>query len=138
MLLIEKIFDEEGIQSEIDAYGPLVPDGTNWKATMLIEYPEVEERKRRLAMLKGVEDKVWVRVAGHEKVYAVADEDLERENDEKTSSVHFLRFELTPAMKTTLRDGAALGIGVDHAEYSAASDPVPAATRESLLGDLSF
>jgi hypothetical protein len=138
MLRIEKIFEEEGIQSELDAYNPLVPDGSNWKATMLIEYPEVEERKRRLAVLKGVEDKVWVRVAGHDKVYAVADEDLERENDEKTSSVHFLRFELTPAMKVSLRDGAALGIGVDHAEYAAASDPVPPATRDSLLGDLSF
>jgi hypothetical protein len=138
MLRIEKIFEEEGIQSELDAYNPLVPDGSNWKATMLIEYPEVEERKRRLAVLKGVEDKVWVRVAGHDKVYAVADEDLERENDEKTSSVHFLRFELTPAMKTSLRDGAAFGIGVDHPEYAAASDPVAPAIRESLLGDLSF
>lgn len=138
MLRIEKIFEEAGIQSELDAYNPLVPDGSNWKATMLIEYPEVEERKARLAVLKGVEDKVWVRVAGHDKVYAVADEDLDRENDEKTSSVHFLRFELAPAMKASLRDGAALGVGVDHPEYAAASDPVPAATRESLIGDLSF
>jgi len=138
MLRIEKIFEDDGIQSELDAYNPLVPDGSNWKATMLIEYPEVEERKRRLAVLKGVEDKVWVRVAGHDKVFALADEDLERENDEKTSSVHFLRFELAPAMKSALRAGAALGIGVDHDEYTAASDPVPAAIRESLLGDLSF
>jgi len=138
MLRIEKIFEEAGIQSELDAYNPLVPDGSNWKATMLIEYPEVEERKARLAVLKGIEDKVWVRVAGHDKVCAVADEDLERENDEKTSSVHFLRFELTPAMKVSLRAGAALAVGVDHPEYSAASEPVPAATRESLLGDLSF
>jgi hypothetical protein len=136
MLRIEKIFEEDGIQSELDAYNPLVPDGSNWKATMLIEYPDADERRRRLAVLKGIEDGVWVRVAGHAKVFAIADEDLERENDEKTSSVHFLRFELTPAMKAALRTGAALSIGVDHAEYTAALDPVSSETRASLLADL--
>ena len=99
MLRIEKIFDEAGIQGELEAYTPLLPDGSNWKATMLIEYPEVDERRVRLAELKGIEDLTWVRVAGHAKVFAIADEDLERENDEKTSSVHFLRFELSSAMK---------------------------------------
>ena len=102
MLRVEKIFEEEGIQSEIDAYAPLVPDGGNWKATMLIEYPDANERKRELARLIGVEDRMFVEVEGHARVYAIADEDLERENEEKTSSVHFLRFELTPAMRAAV------------------------------------
>lgn len=138
MLRIEKIFEEEGIQSELDAYNPLVPDGSNWKATMLIEYPDADERKTRLAALKGIEDQVWVRVAGHGKVFAIADEDLERENDEKTSSVHFLRFELSPAMIRSLRDGAKLAAGVDHDAYRVVVEEVPEGIRRSLIGDLKF
>src|SRR5690349_17633930 len=117
MLRIERIFEEDGIQHELDAYNPLVPDGNNWKATMLIEYPDAEERRRELARLKGVERRVWVRVAGGEPAYAVADEDLERENEEKTSSVHFLRFELDAGARERLKRGAALAIGVDHPAY---------------------
>ena len=137
MLRIERIFEEDGIQHELDAYNPLVPDGGNWKATMLIEYPDAEERRRELARLKGVERRVWVRVAGGEPVQAVADEDLERENEEKTSSVHFLRFELDAGARERLKRGAALAIGVDHPAYRAALDPVPAAVRSALLRDLS-
>lgn len=136
MLRIEKIFEEAGIQDELNAYNPLVPDGSNWKATMLLEYPDAEQRKAALARLKGIEDKVYVQVAGQARVYAIADEDLERENDEKTSSVHFLRFELAGAMKQALSGGAALSIGVDHPNYVAALDPVAADVRQSLLGDL--
>src|SRR5690606_33450704 len=114
MLRIEKIFEAEGIADELSAYNPMIPDGSNWKATFMLEYPDADVRKRALARLIGVEDKVWVRVAGHDKVYAIADEDLERESDEKTSSVHFLRFELTPAMIGALQGGSALAMGVDH------------------------
>lgn len=135
MLRIEKIFEEEGIQSEIDAYAPLVPDGTNWKATMLIEYPDVNERKRELARLIGVEDRMFVEVEGHARVYALADEDLERENDEKTSSVHFLRFELTPAMCEAVKAGAAVKLGCDHTNYPAHVAIAPE-TLASLAGDL--
>ena len=138
MLRIEKIFEESGIQDELDAYNPLVPDGSNWKATMLIEYPDVEQRRHELAKLKGVEDTVWVRVAGHDKVFAIADEDLERENEEKTASVHFLRFELDEAMKNALRGGAPLAVGVDHQHDASAVEPVPGETRDALLGDLRF
>lgn len=136
MLRIEKIFEEAGIQDELNAYNPLVPDGSNWKATMLIEYPDVAQRQLELARLKGIEDKVYVQVQGQAKVYAIADEDLERENEQKTSSVHFLRFELTAGMKQALTGGAALTIGVDHPNYSAALTPVGADVRLSLLGDL--
>ena len=136
ILRVERIFEESGIQDELDAYNPLVPDGSNWKATMLIEYPDPEVRRVELAQLKGVEDRAWVRIAGHDRVFAIADEDLERENDVKTSSVHFLRFELTDAMKLSLRGGAALGIGVDHPHVVAANEPIAADVRESLLGDL--
>ena len=136
MLRIERIFEEAGIQHELDAYNPLVPDGGNWKATMLIEYPEPEERRRMLARLKGVERRVWVRVEGFEPAFAVADEDLERENEEKTSSVHFLRFELDAATRGRLKEGGRLAIGVDHPDYRASVDPVPAPVRESLLKDL--
>ena len=136
MLHIEKIFDEEGIAGEIEAYGPLVPDGSNWKATMLIEYPDPHERKRELARLIGIEDRLFVEVEGHARVYAIADEDLERENDEKTSSVHFLRFELSPAMVASLKAGAALGMGVDHAALTASIPAVGDATRAALLRDL--
>lgn len=138
MLRIEKIFEEDGIQDELDAYNPLVPDGSNWKATMLIEYPDAEERRRELAKLKGVEDSVWIRVEGQPRVFAIADEDLERENEQKTSSVHFLRFELTEAMKQTLKAGASLALGVDHPEAATVLDPVSPETRASLLGDLRF
>lgn len=137
MLRIEKIFEEEGIQGELEAYNPLVPDGSNFKATLLIEYPDVEERRQMLARLKGIEDRVWVQVAGCERIWAIADEDLERENDEKTSAVHFLRFELTPAMKGRLKQGAALAVGVDHADYAAEVSAISHNLRESLLADLS-
>jgi len=136
MLRIERIFEEEGIQHEIDAYGPLIPDGQNFKATMMIEYPEVDERRRALARLIGIEDKVWVQVEGAPKVYAIADEDLERENDEKTSSVHFLRFELTRDMVEALQRGASLSMGVDHPNYTASASPVSAQTRAALVADL--
>jgi hypothetical protein len=138
MLRIEKIFEEDGIQDELDAYNPLVPDGSNWKATMLLEYPDIEERKAQLALLKGIEDKVWVRIGELNRVYAIADEDLERENEEKTASVHFLRFELTPTMKEALRSGAPLSIGVEHPHYTAVADPVNDDVRRSLLADLQF
>jgi len=136
MLRIEKTFEDAGIQDELDAYNPLVPDGANWKATMLVEYEDVEERKQALARLKGVEDRVWVQVEGNPRVYAIADEDLERENEEKTSSVHFLRFELTPPMIRALKGGAALAMGVDHPQYTQALRAVPEATRKALLADL--
>ena len=136
MLRIEKIFEDAGIQDELDAYNPLVPDGRNWKATLQVEYEDVEERKRALARLKGIEHRVWVQVDGQPRVHAIADEDLERETDEKTSAVHFLRFELTPAMITTLRSGAGLAIGADHPEYAATLQPVSNATRKALLADL--
>ena len=136
MLRIEKTFEEAGIQDELDVYNPLVPDGSNWKATMLVEYEDVDERKRALARLRGIEDKVWVRVEGTKPVYAIADEDLERANPDKTASVHFLRFELTPALISALKGGAALAIGVDHPQYSVAVDPVAQATRDALVKDL--
>jgi hypothetical protein len=136
MLRIERIFEDASIQGELDAYNPLVPDGSNWKATMLIEYPDAEERRRMLARLKGVERRVWVRVEGCAEVYAIADEDLERENEEKTSSVHFLRFELDGGMRSRLGRGAGLAIGVDHPAYGATLDPVPAEVRAALAQDL--
>ena len=136
MLRIEKIFEEEGIEHEIEAYAPLVPEGSNWKATMLIEYPDVNERKRELARLIGVEDRVFVEVEGLPRVYAIADEDLERENEEKTSSVHFMRFELDEDMAGALKYGVGLAIGVDHPNYKAVVEPVSADTRASLVKDL--
>jgi hypothetical protein len=136
MLRIERIFEEEGIRGELDAYNPLIPDGRNFKATMMIEYPDVDERKRALARLKGIEDRVWVQVEGCEKVYAIADEDLERETEEKTASVHFLRFELTEEMAKSLKYGVGLAIGVDHPEYVAAIAAVSPGVRNSLVGDL--
>ena len=135
MLHIEKIFDEDGIQSEIDAYAPLVPDGTNWKATMLIEYPDPNERKRELGRLIGVEDRMFVEVEGHQRVYAIADEDLDRENEVKTSAVHFVRFEFTPKMREAVRAGAAVKLGCDHANYPAHVS-IPPETLASLAGDL--
>jgi len=136
MLRAEKIFEEAGIQDELDAYNPLIPDGSNWKATMLIEYEDVEERRRMLTLLLGIEDRVWVKVAGFERVFAIADEDLERATEQKTSAVHFLRFELTAEMSRALKQGAGLSMGVDHPTYHATLDPVPPAVRASLLKDL--
>ena len=135
MLRAERIFEEAGIQDELDAYTPLIPDGANWKATMMIEYPDVEERRIMLAKLIGIEDRVWVQVADHERVYAIADEDLERETAEKTSSVHFLRFELAPAMVGALKAGAGLGMGIDHPAYGVSAE-ISKAIRDSLAGDL--
>jgi len=135
MLRIERIFEDEGIRGELQAYNPLIPDGGNWKATMLIEYPEAGERRRRLAELKGIEDRSWVQVEGCARVYAIADEDLERENEEKTSSVHFLRFELDQKMRRTLKQGAGLSVGVDHPNYGASVAVAPE-IRASLVGDL--
>jgi hypothetical protein len=135
MLRIERIFEEDGIQGELDAYNPLIPDGGNWKATMFIEYPDVEERHRMLARLKGIETNTWVQAEGAARVLAIADEDLERENEEKTAAVHFVRFELPPAMRERLRRGAPLTIGVDHPEYRASTE-VSAEQRASLLQDL--
>jgi hypothetical protein len=136
MLRIEKIFEEQGIQDEIDAYNPLIPDGRNFKATMLIEYEDERERREALAQLKGIEDRVWVRAEGCAPVYAIADEDLERENEQKTSSVHFLRFELTREMAESLKYGVSLAIGLDHPNYRASLDPVPPAIRTALVKDL--
>jgi hypothetical protein len=136
MLRIERIFEEPGIQDELDAYNPLIPDGRNFKATMMIEYEDVDERRAALARLKGIEDRAWVRVEGCPPSFAIADEDLERETDEKTSSVHFLRFELTAEMVEALKYGVGLSIGVDHPHYSAKIDPVPPEVRAALLADL--
>ena len=135
MLRVEKIFEEEGILQEIEAYAPLVPDGSNWKATMLLEYTDVNERKRELARLIGVEDRMFVEVEGYPRVYAIADEDLDRENDEKTSAVHFVRFELTPAMCAAVKAGAAVKLGCDHTHYPAHTQ-IAAETLASLAGDL--
>lgn len=136
MLRVERIFEPEGIRDELDAYNPLIPDGSNWKATMLVEYPEVDERHTMLARMKGIEDKVWMQVAGSERVYAIADEDLERENEEKTSAVHFLRFELAPQMASALVGGATLAVGVDHPAYTAVIVSVDPAVKTSLMQDL--
>jgi len=136
MLRAERIFEEEGIVDELDAYNPLVPDGSNWKATMLIEYPDESERKNALARLIDIEDKVWIRVNGQPKVFAIADEDLERETTEKTSSVHFLRFELTAQMKDALKHGQPLCMGIVHANYQVTVENAPEAVRQSLINDL--
>jgi hypothetical protein len=135
MLHIEKIFDEAGIENEIEAYAPLVPDGTNWKATLLIEYPDPNERKRELARLIGIEDRVFVEVEGHGRSYAIADEDLDRETEEKTSAVHFLRFEFDKAARDALRAGASARLGCDHTNYPAHVMIAPE-TLASLAGDL--
>ncbi|MDH5707846.1 MAG: DUF3501 family protein [Hylemonella sp.] len=135
MLRIEKIFEEEGIVQEIETYAPLVPDGSNWKATLMIEYPDVQERQRELARLIGVEDRMFVEVEGQPRVYAIADEDLERENEEKTSAVHFLRFELSPAMCAAVQAGAGVKLGCDHSHYPAHTQIAPE-TLASLAGDL--
>lgn len=136
MLRIERIFEEEGIQNELDTYNPLIPDGTNWKATLLIEYEDLVERARMLGRLKSVETALWFQVAGHERVFPIADEDLERQNETKTSTVHFLRFELTQPMIFSLRAGAPLAAGVAHPAYQAEVAAVAEPLRQSLLADL--
>jgi hypothetical protein len=136
MLHIEKIFDEDGIQGELNAYLPLVPDGSNLKATMQIEYENEIERQAALTRLIGIEDRVFMLVEGEPPVYAIADEDLERDNDQKTSAVHFVRFEFTPAMKARLRDGVALQIGCDHPNYPVPTQTIESQARAALLKDL--
>jgi hypothetical protein len=136
MLRTERIFEAPAIADELGAYNPLIPDGSNWKVTLLIEFVQPAERARALARLKGIEDRCWVQVAGHPRVFAIADEDLERENEEKTSAVHFLRFELDPGMIASLRAGAALAAGIDHEHYRHAVREVPASTRLALMADL--
>jgi hypothetical protein len=135
MLRIEKIFEPDGIQEELDAYNPLIPDGSNLKCTAMLEYQDAEERRRQLAALRGLENHVWVQVEGFDRVYAIANEDLERSNEDKTSAVHFMRFELTPEMVAGLRGGAALGFGVNHDLYRH-EVTVPQETRDALLQDL--
>jgi hypothetical protein len=136
MLRVEKIFEEEGIRHELESYVPLVPTGSNFKVTMQIEYAEEKQRHEMLARLKGVEDRVWVRVDGFDPVFAIADEDLERENEQKTSAVHFLRFELSAGMVAAAKSGAALSVGVDHPHYTTSTGPLPEPVRVSLAGDL--
>ena len=136
MLRIERTFEEQGIQDELDAYNPLIPDGRNLKATMMIEYADAEERKHALSKLKGIEDRVWVQAEGCARIYAIADEDLERENEEKTSAVHFLRFELNDEMARALKYGVGLALGVDHQNYQAEVSTVAAGVRASLARDL--
>ncbi len=136
MLRAERIFEPEGIAEELDAYNPLVPDGRNLKATFMLEYEDVAERRKALARLIGIEDRVWVQVEGFERVYAIADEDLERETEDKTSSVHFLRFELNHEMAGALKQGASLGVGIDHERYAHEVARVPEDVRASLAADL--
>jgi hypothetical protein len=135
MLRVEKIFEEDGILHEIEAYEPLIPDGTNWKATMMIEFPDEHERRRELARLIGVEDRLFVEVEGHARIYAIADEDLDRENAEKTSAVHFVRFEFDDAARSAVRAGAAVKLGCDHTNYPS-HVTIAADTLASLAGDL--
>ena len=136
MLRAERIFEEEGIQDELNAYNPLIPEGSNWKATFMIEFGDENERRVALAKMLGVEHKVWVQVEGHDKVRPIADEDLERSTEEKTSSVHFLRFELTPAMIKAVKAGATVSMGIDHPAYTHSVNPLPEAIRASLAQDL--
>jgi hypothetical protein len=136
MLRIERIFEAAGINDELEAYNPLIPDGSNWKATFMVEFPEVEERKAMLAKLVGIEDRVYVQVADFDRVHPIADEDLERDSEEKTSAVHFLRFELPPEQVRALKGGASLIAGIDHENYRVEVSPVPDNIRESLVADL--
>lgn len=136
MLRAERIFEEAGIKGELEAYNPLIPDGTNWKATMLIEYEDVAERAHALERMKGIEDRVWVQVAEHARVYAIADEDMERENAEKTAAAHFLRFELAPAMVAALKADANLGMGIDHPAYTVQVAEINPVTARALTQDL--
>jgi hypothetical protein len=136
MLKAERIFEADGIQEELDAYNPLIPDGTNWKATMMIQYADVAERQQMLKKLVGIEHLIWLKIGDHEKVHPIADEDLERTTGDKTSAVHFLRFELAPAMIADIHKGAAIAAGVDHENYNVTVDAIPANVAESLAQDL--
>jgi hypothetical protein len=136
MLRIEKVFEAEGINEELDSYNPLIPDGHNWKATFMVEYADPAERAQRLAELIGIEDKVWMQVDDCDRVYPIADEDISRENEVKTSSVHFLRFELTPVMMAALGNGAGISAGVDHSAYSVGPIVLPTEIRDSLARDI--
>jgi hypothetical protein len=136
MLRAERIFESGGIQDELDAYNPLIPSGSNWKVTLLLEFPDAEQRRVALSKLIGVEDRCWVRVSEMERVFAIADEDLDRENDDKTSAVHFLRFELSPSMVQAMKGGGSLSIGVDHDNYRHSLSPLPVAVRDALSLDL--
>jgi hypothetical protein len=136
MLRIERIFEEAGIREELDAYNPLIPDGTNWKATFMLEFPDIEERKAMLTQMIGVEDKVWMQVGELDRIWPIADEDLERTDEDKTSAVHFLRFELSPEQIDALKGGAELAAGIDHENYQVEIRPVAENIRQSLIGDL--
>lgn len=136
MLRIEKIFEPEGIQEELDVYNALIPDGNNWKATFMIEYNDVEERKQALAKMRGIDKKIWVRIGDCDPVNPIANEDLDRETDDKTSAVHFMRFELTPDMVKKAKAGAKIAMGIDHSAYQHSLDPIPENIRQSLVNDL--
>jgi len=136
MLRAEKIFESDGIQEELDAYNPMIPDGSNWKATFMIEFPDPDERAVRLRELLGIEDATYVQVSGHEKVHPIYDEDLPRETAEKTSSVHFMRFELSQEMVNALKEGETLSVGIDHPEYQHVIEAISGSIRDSLIADL--
>jgi hypothetical protein len=136
MLRIERIFEAAGIEEELQAYNPLIPDGSNWKATFMVEFPEVAERREKLKQLVGIEDHVWLQVGESQEIRPIADEDLDRDSEDKTSAVHFLRFELQPGQVEALKDGAPLAAGIDHENYNVELRPVPDNIRKSLLGDL--
>lgn len=136
MLRAERIFEPSGIQEELDAYNPLIPDGSNWKATFMLEYPDETERQMQLQKLKGIERQIWAQIADFARITPVADEDLDRESEEKTSSVHFLRFELSPEMVAAVKQGAAISMGIDHPAYSYAAEPIAQNVRDSLAEDL--
>ncbi|MES9941592.1 MAG: DUF3501 family protein [Candidatus Thiodiazotropha sp. 6PLUC2] len=136
MLRIERIFEPDGIQDELDVYNPLIPDGTNWKATFMVEYHDVEERKEALGQLIGIENSIWIQVEGHEKVRPIANEDLQRSTEDKTSAVHFIRFELTTEMIDSLKKGASLSAGIDHSNYNYTVDNLDSPVKASLIKDL--
>ncbi|GAO35512.1 hypothetical protein SCT_0899 [Sulfuricella sp. T08] len=135
MLRLERIFEPEGIQDELDVYNPLIPDGSNWKATFMVEYEDEKERKQALGRLVGVEKAVWMQVEGFDKIFAIANEDLERETEDKTAAVHFMRFELSPGMVTAVKQGATVSAGIDHPAYHEKTE-LPQAVRNSLASDL--
>jgi hypothetical protein len=136
MLRVERIFEADGIEEELAAYNPLIPDGSNWKATFMLEYADPEERRRALAQLVGIEERAWVEIEGCDRAWAIADEDLERSTEDKTSAVHFLRFELTPEMVNLVKNGAAISLGIDHPNYCHQIDDLEPPVRDSLLMDL--
>jgi len=136
MLRVERIFEARGIEEELAAYNPLIPDGSNWKATFMLEFPDADERRRKLAALQGIEEKTYVQVEGFDPVYPIANEDLDRTTEDKTSSVHFMRFELTPEMSIAVKDGSAIAMGIEHPEYDYRVDPIDAPVRDALAADL--